>query len=405
MSGWRAAKDLLRVPRIATFLFGRTLAATGIWLERLGLSWIVWELTGQASWVGLLAFVRLAPTLVLTPWGGVLADRFGSASVLRACFSGAALAALGVWVLIRTDVLSVYGILLMGMLAGCVHAVATGPMKSVLSDVSPREGLATIVPLGSVTFNLAAFIGPALAGGLIAVAGAGPVFVLAALTSFAFVIILNGVGRESNPVKAKEPPFRAFAAAASRANADPLIGPLLALHLGFALFLRPVIDLLPVVVGQLLNGDAAGLGVSSAAMGFGALAGSLWLTWRSGGETGTRSLRLCVIGAGVVACMAAVALAASATLWQACVCLSALGAALVVRSAGGNTLVQLTASDSDRGRVMSLWGMVLRLGAALGGLTLGLAADLFGLRLGLVGAAALAAGLLVIFGPALWRSS
>ena len=404
MSGWHAAKDLLRVPRIATFLFGRTLAATGIWLERIGLSWIVWDLTGQASWVGLLAFVRLAPTLVLTPWGGVLADRFGSALILRACFSGAALVALGVWALIMTDMLSVFGILLMGTLAGCVQAMATGPMKSVLSEVSPRALLATIVPLGSVTFNLAAFIGPALASGLIVLAGTGPVFVLAALMSLIFVLILGSVGKSPDAIVATESPFQAFAAAASRANAEPLIGPLLALHFGFALFLRPVIDLLPVVAGQLLHGDVAAFGVLSAAMGFGALAGSLWLTWRSGGETGTHALRLRVLRAGCVACLAAVALAASTTLWQAGACLCALSAALVVRGAGGNTLVQLTVPDSDRARVMSLWGMVLRLGAALGGLTLGIAADLFGLRLGLIGAGALLAGLLVVFGPALSRA-
>lgn len=403
MSGWHAARDLLRVPCIATFLFGRTLAATGIWLERIGLSWIVWDLTGQASWVGLLAFVRLAPTVVLTPWGGVLADRFGSALVLRTCFSGAALVALGIWVLITTEMLSFLGMLVMGTLAGCVQAVATGPMKSVLSEVSPRASLATIVPLGSVTFNLAAFVGPALAGGMIAVAGAGPVFILAAVTSAAFVVILGGVAKAPEGVRAMASPFRAFAAAASRANADPLIGPLLALHLGFALFLRPVIDLLPVVVGQLLNGDVAAFGVLSAAMGFGALVGSLWLTWRSGGETGTRALRLRVFGAGCVACLAAVALAASASVWQAGVCLCFFGATLVVRGAGGNTLVQLTVPDSDRARVMSLWGMVLRLGAALGGLALGITADLVGLRLGLIGAAALVAGLLVVFGPALWR--
>lgn len=403
MSGWHSTRELLHVPRVATFLFGRMLAATGIWLERIGLAWIVWELTAQASWVGVLAFVRLAPTLVLTPWGGVLADRFGAAPVLRACFSGSALVALGVVALIVTNSLSLAGILAMGALTGCFQAVATGPMKSILSDISPRALLATIVPLGSVTFHLAGFIGPALAGVLTAAVGTGPVFVLATITSLAFVVILRSVPHMRLQDGRLGSHLHAFGAAASRACSDPLIGPLMVMHLGVALFLRPVIDLLPVVAGNLLNGDAGTLGVLSASMGLGALAGSLWMTWRSGGETGTRALRLRVLSAGFAASFAAIALAASISLWQAGVCLFALGAALVMRGAGGNTLVQLTVTDSERGRVMSLWGMVLRLGAALGGLALGIAADYLGLRSVLIGAGGLVACFLLVLGRALWR--
>ena len=84
------------------------------------------------------------------------------------------------------------------------------------------------------------------------------------------------------------------------------------------------------------------------------------------------------------------ALALSLSAVQAALCLFVLGAALVVRGAGGNTLVQLTVADTERGRIMSLWGMALRLGSALGGLILGVSAELVGLRTVLILAAMIA---------------
>lgn len=395
MSGWNATIELLREPRISVFLAGRALAAMGIWLERIGLTWLVWELTGSAGWVGVLAFVRLMPTLVLTPLGGVLADRIGGVAILLQCFVGAALVAACMAALLFAGAAGLWAVLGIGVLAGALQAVATGPMKSVLSEVAPRHRLATIVPLGSVTFNLAGFVGPALAGVLIATVGTASVFVLAAATSVAFVGALACFRNPPRRTASRGRVMTDFFASVRTARSDPVIAPLMLLHVAFALLLRPVIDLLPVIAGTLADGDAEALGLFGAALGLGALVGSLWLTWRSGGLSGApKALSRRILAGGAVATVAAVALALSSWAIQAALCLCILGGALVVRGAGGNTLVQLTVADAERGRVMSLWGMVLRLGSALGGLILGIAAEVFGLRMVLIAAAIIAGAVL-----------
>lgn len=386
MSGWHAAADVLRAPYMAAFLAGRTVAATGIWLERIGLAWIVWEMTGSASWVGVLAFVRLAPTAIFGPWGGVLADRIGSIGVLIFAYLGAALVSLAVAVLLVLGWLGLAAILVLAGISGSLQALANGPMKAAISEVSPRHLLATAVPLGSVTFNLASFIGPAIAGIVLAMAGPTPVFIGAAATAAMFGIVLLRTPRQQMAATGHGPALAAFADAIAEARSDPVIAPLLALHVVFAILMRPVIDLLPVVVGELVDGGPGALGFLTGAMGLGALAGSLWLTWRSDDD---RLRRRVLLGAGTAA-VAAALLAFATTEWQAAACLLLFGAALVVRGAGGNTLVQMVVEDSYRGRVMSIWGMVLRLGAAIGGLGLGIAADMFGLRPVLLVAAALA---------------
>lgn len=383
------------------FLAARAVAATGIWMERIGLGWLVWEATGSAGWVGALAFVRLAPTAFFGPWGGVLADRVGSLRVLRASYLAAAAVSLATAVLVLAGAAGLTALLLLGTASGMLQAIANGPMKAALSEVSPRRLLATAIPLGSVTFNLAAFVGPALAGGMLATSGAAPVFVTAALASALFVGVLVQLPNAPPSGAARGPAIQAFAEAAGAAARDPVIAPLLLMHTVFSLLMRPVIDLLPAVAGGLFGGGPETLGLLTAAMGLGALAGSLWLTWRSGsGELGRR-----ILGAACLAVVAAAALALAATEVQAALCIAALGGALVVRAAGGNTVVQLEVEDALRGRVMSIWGTVLRLGSAVGGLALGLAADRFGFQVSIVVAAVLAALSIPPVARSLWRSS
>jgi len=386
MNGLRVAVQLFRTPGIGPFLAGRAVAATGIWMERIALGWLMWEATGSAGWVGALAFARLIPTALFGPWGGVLADRAGAIRVLQAAYAATGALAVLIAAIVLAGMAGPTALLVLGTVSGALQALANGPMKSALSDVAPRHLLATAVPVGSVTFNAAAFVGPALAGVTIAAFGAAPVFLAVAATAMLFFAILSRLPRTAPEPSPRETALNAFTDAGRIAARHPLIGPLLLLHLAFALLMRPIVELLPAVAGVLLDGGPATLGLLTSAMGVGAFAGSLWLTWRSGSPGLLRP----VLGAAAAACIAALLLAASRTDLEAALCFAGFGGALVVRAAGGNTVVQLEVEDRYRGRVMAIWGTILRLGAALGGLVLGLAADAFGMRAVIAAAALLA---------------
>ena len=376
MSGLRIAASLFRAPQIGPFLIGRTMAATASWMERLALGWLMWEATGSAAMVGGLAFVRLAPSLVLGPWGGVLADRRGSVLVLAACYAASVPLAVAAMMLAMFGILGPEVLLALGAASGALQSIANGPMKSAVSDVTPRAHLATAVPVASVTFNLAAFVGPAIAGGLIAAIGAAPVFLLAAIGFLAFVLVLMRLPRAARVPSPRQGTVLAFSEAGRHALRHPVIGPLFLLHVSFSVLMRPIVEVLPAVSGQLFGGGASTMGLLTASSGLGAFAGSLWLTWRSDRP----GLRLRVLGAALAACCAALAVGASEHAPQAAIAFAALGGALVVRAAGANTIIQLLVEDHFRGRVMAMWGTILRIGAGLGGLFLGILADSVGMR-------------------------
>jgi MFS family permease len=386
MNGLSVALGLFRTPGIGPFLIGRALAATAGWMERITLGWLMWDATGSATAVGVLAFVRLAPSIVLGPLGGVLADRRGSTAILAACQAATVPVALLAAALVAGEVAGPAALLALGAASGVLQALAIGPNKSAVSEVAPRQHLATAIPLSSVTFNAAAFVGPALAGSMIVAFGAAWVFALVAVGAGAFAVILARLPRAHGTPSPPQGAMLAMAEATRAAVRHPVIGPLLWLHVSFSLLMRPIVELLPAVAGKLVGAGPQTLGLLTAAMGLGAFAGSLWLTWRSGSPGLVRPVLL----AAVAACLAAFLLALGSGVLQAAACFAALGGALVIRAAGGNTLVQLLVEDRYRGRVMSVWGTTLRIGAALGGLALGALSDVFGMGL-VIALAALAA--------------
>lgn len=223
MNGLRVAAGLFRTPRIGPFLIGRMLAATAVWMERLAFGWMMWAATGSATMVGLLAFVRLAPSLILGPWGGVLADRRGSILVLASCYAASVPVALLAAMLALAAEVGPATVLALGAASGALQAIANGPMKSAVSDVAPRAHLATAVPLASVTFNLAAFFGPAMAGMLIAISGPPVVFLLAALGFGAFVLVLVRLPRTASAPSPQHGAIRAFGEAGLSAMRHPVI--------------------------------------------------------------------------------------------------------------------------------------------------------------------------------------
>ena len=383
-AGLEGIRALLRAPGMGAFMAGRMVAAAAGWMERLALGWMAWQATGSTAFLGLIAFLRLAPSVALTPLGGALADRVGSVAILaRAHVAlGALMAAMAA--VAAAGPPSPWLIAAAALALGAAHALAVAPFKTAVARLAPSRLIGVAVPVGSATFHAAAFLGPAAAGAIIAVAGPAPVFLAAAAAALGFAALLRSMPAERAAAGGAHTDAGRFWPAVAEALRDPLMGPVFALHAAFALLMRPVIDLMPAVAAMTGGDAAATLGLLTGAMGAGALVGAVWLALK--GEAGLRGRML---GGAALGIVAALALAAAASPLWAAAALAALGAALTVRAAGGATLVQLALREGARGRVMAAWSLTLRLGAALGGLGLGLLAEAIGLR------AAIAAGALV----------
>ncbi len=386
----------LRTPGIAAFLTGRFLAAMGVWSERIAIGWLIWERTGSTALLGLAAFLKLGPAIVLSPIGGMMADRMGSVGLLRRCYALNAALAL---VLAASAVhLPLALVLALTAALGCVQAVAAAPIKSVVPQIVRREDLAVAFPVSSATFNLAAFVGPAAAGVAIATLGLWAAFSVSVLGATIFFVVLarwSGTDRRVEPAGTNW--LREIVDAASFISQDRRIGPIMVLHVAASLCLRPFIDLLPAHVARLGSGGPAMLGFATSAFGFGAVAGAVWMAAAAMDEALARRLLWGTVIA--VVCLLLIALG-GATL-SFLVAATGFGAAMMVRGTATLTLVQIAAPEGMRGRVSGLYSTIIRGGAAIGAALIGLAAIPVGLPVATAGAAILCALALALCWPRL----
>lgn len=384
---------VLRTPGVAAFLGGRFLAAMGQWSERIAIGWLIWNTTQSPALVGLAAFLRLAPAIALSPLGGVLADRHGAVGILRIAHALNALLALA---LAATAAVLPLGLLLAATAClGVVQALAAAPLKSVVPQVLAREHLPVAIPLSSATFNLAGFVGPAVAGAAIALAG---VWAALAVSAVGCIVFWVALGRWTNTDRRRaegeeaEGIGREIAAALSYVRSDPVMRPIFLLHLAAALCLRPFIDLLPAFVGASGDSGAALLGLATSAVGAGAVVGALWMAVSAGATTLARRLLL----ATLVAVAALLALAITGFSVGILPLVLVFGTAMVVRATATLTFIQLVAPPAMRGRVAGFYSMTIRGGAAVGAAAIGVLGEAAGLDVAMGLAAALCAGCLAL---------
>ncbi len=167
---------------------GQVVSLVGTWMQRVAQDWLVLTLTGgDAVALGIVAALQFGPTLVLSMWGGVLADRYDKRRLILITQSLMAACALVLGLLDLAGVVSLWQVYAIALAMGCVSAVDAPVRQSFVVEMVGSEQLTNAVGLNSMTFNLARIVGPAVAGVLITVVGTGWVF-LANVGSFAAVI-------------------------------------------------------------------------------------------------------------------------------------------------------------------------------------------------------------------------
>jgi MFS family permease len=386
--------------RNARIFFGASLTAwTGLWMHRIAVSWLAWELTGSAFWVGMVAFCDLAPAVVVSPIAGAIADRADRLRLTMLSQAAIGLNAALIAALVALGAMNIGVLLVLEVVGGVAASFAQPARQSLMPGLVPRADLPAAVALNSLTFNVARFIGPALAGPIIAVAGVWP-----AIAANAVAYLLATLTTPLLRVAAEARRGHAATASLLGETADgiryaarhPGLGPILAFAAVAALLLRGVQEILPPFVERAFGRGAESLAVLTAAFGVGALVAGLAVAARGRMEGTTRLAILGVLG------LAAATAGFAATGWFAfgVLCAALMGAAGSVHGISVQTLAQNASDPAMRGRVLSLWGLITRAFPALGALALGAAGEVWGLALPTL-AAVLLSLLVVAWG--LWR--
>ncbi len=363
------------------YLTGQGVSIIGTWTQQVAMAWLVYRLTGSPLWLGVVGFAGQIPALFLTPLAGSLIDRCDRHRLLLLTQSAALAQAAALAALTLTGAVAAWHVVALSLFLGTLNAFDQPARQSFLSElVGKGDDLANAIALNSSVFNGARLVGPALAGLLLALTSPGVCFLANALSYVAVLAALAAMRlpRRERPAARGRLLGGAVEGLAYAWRSAPIRSLLVLIGL-FNMAGMAETTLLPVVATRALAGGSSTLALLSGAAGFGAFAAAALLAARRsvGGLE-----RWVVAGSGVFG-LALVAFSFAGALWAAALLLSVTGFTLLLLTAAANTLLQTLADEDKRGRVVSLYTMMVTGLAPVGGLLAGLLADRVGAALAL----------------------
>ena len=375
MTGFlKATFRALRHRGYRLFFFGQTISTVGTWAQKVAQAWLVLEVSGSGTLLGVTAGLQQAPTLVLTAWAGLLADRIDRRTILLWTQVCAAVPAAVLATLALLDRVTVPAIMLLAVVGGIVEAFDKPVRHTFAADVVPPEDVTNAVALNSTMFNAGKVVGPATAGIAINVAGVAATFLFNVASFAIMAFALDRISRaEIQPRPSAPREKRLLRAGLSYARRTPNLFAVLALTTLTGLVAYEWNTAIPLLA-QEFSTDAATIGFFFSAMGAGAILGSLSVAGAL-----VAAPRTFLLGAVVFAVTLGL-VAAAPTTALALVALFLLGAAATTFRALATSLIQLESDPAMRGRMVSLLIIALNGTSPVSGPLIGATAEHLGAR-------------------------
>lgn len=342
----------------------------------VAIGWLVYHLTNSALLLGLVGFFSQIPSFVLTPFTGVFVDRWNRHRILVITQTLSMIQAFALAFLTLTGTINILSIILLSLSLGLINAFDMPARQAfVIEMVEKKEDLPNAIALNSSLVNVARFIGPAVAGLLVAAVGEGFCFLINGISYVAVIIALlamkvnkitERVSINNIPKEIKEGFKYSFGFA-------PIRSILLLLGL-VSLVGMPYTVLMPIFAKDILHGGAHTLGFLMAAAGIGALVGGIYLASRKSvlGLVKILTFATGIFGLGLII------FAFSKNLYFSLSMMLVSGFGMLLQIAASNTLLQTITEDDKRGRVMSFFTMAFMGMSPFGNLIAGAMADKIG---------------------------
>jgi len=376
---------------------GALVANIGTWMQRVAQDWLVLTVLSHESGVavGVTTALQFAPTLFLSVWAGVLADRVNRRKLLIATQLGQAALALGLGALVLSGHAELWQVYVFAGALGCVTAIDGPVRQTFVAEMVPAEKLSNAVGLNSASFNAARLIGPGLAGLLIAGVGTGWVFIINGLT-FATTILALTQMRTSELRRMPQ---------ASRAKGQIREGLRYVRHRSDIVVIMVVVSVISTfglnfqltsaMMARTEFGKGAGeYGILGSVLAIGSLTGALLAARRE-----RPRVRL-VIGSAFAFAISTGVMALMPTYVSYAVATIPVGLASLTMLTAANTTIQMSTDPAVRGRVMAIYMMVFLGATPIGSPIVGWVAEQWGPRWS-IGIGSITA-LLVASGATVW---
>jgi MFS family permease len=363
------------------YLGGNLFASNALWMQRVTIGWIAWDLTSSAAFVGFVAFANFAPSMIAGPLFGVLIDRVRVKQAALITQFLSFVIALGFYVFFVFGVLDELVILLLSAFSGLIVSAHSPIRMSLAPRLVDRASVSSVITLGAINFNLARLTGPAVGGWLIALWGVSAALFIQVLCylPFLFAISLLQPRERSSSETSKEAFLNALKSGIRHVLKSPLICQALLITALYSFLIRGALELLPVIADGLFSKGATGLGLLTSCAGFGALLAGMAKALLPNQIAGAIPKYVLV---SVLFGIAMVSLVGLSNSWMlTLLCISYLGFAGTLSGISLQTAIQIELEDNFRGRVMSLWTMAGIGGSAAGAIALGALTDYLGFKL------------------------
>jgi MFS family permease len=353
----------------ALFFSGQSVSQIGTWMQRTGVSWVVYSMTHSTFMLGLTIFASQFPSFLFSLPGGIASDRYNRYKILLITQTVSMLQAGVLATLVLLDHCNVFWLLTLSSVLGIVNAFDVPARQPMIHElINDKEDLPNALALNSSLVNLARLLGPALSGLILVRFGAGICFLLNAIS---FLAVLTSL------LLMKLPPYQAPETRRKAASElkegfvyvknTPSIGVILLMLSLVSLLVLPYDTLLPEFAKEVFKGDAATFGYISSFMGLGALAGTLFLaSLKKGADLKyVLLINLILVGAGLI-CFSHLSYFPLAMLFATITGFGAMSQTTICL-----TIIQVNAEAHMRGRVMSFLAMAVFGMLPLGSLIIG----------------------------------
>jgi MFS family permease len=382
------------------FFTGQLISLVGTWMQQIAMVWLAYRLTDSAVMLGLVGFASQIPILLFSTLAGVWNDRLDRRRLLLWTQFFSMLQALALFALTASGTITPALLVTLAFVLGCINAVDLPARQAFVAQlVENKADLPNAIGLNSLLMNGSRFVGPTLAGLIVALAGEAACFLINALSYLGVLAALAAIRLTPRAIRS-QPALTALREGLLYAFSHPQIRLPLFMVAGFSFFVTPYAVLMPVFAREIFHGGAETYGFLIGSAGIGSLCAALFLALR--GRTGMSAgldglvAHATLAGGAALSGFVLVATLSPALHW-AYPLLALLGFAVVLTVAGSNILIQTVVEENYRGRVMAIFSTAFLGIAPLGSLAVGTIGETLGVRQTLLACGLLTVGLGTIY--------
>lgn len=356
-------------------------ALHGVWIQRIVVAWLAWDVSSSPAFVGFATFLSFVPTMITGPFFGVVADRIEIRVAIYSNYIAMLLVTLTFIVSAYVFGINKISLVLFATVIG-ITASANHPFRmSIAARLGSKEKLSSIIAITTLNFNISRLVGPAIGGVLLAQFGPTQTLWVTCVGFLPIILLVRNIKIRPRDVKAKpqQHVLSALRDGLSYTKRDRFMLYIFGLTICVTMVGRGLLETLPIIAQGMFDKGPNELGLLTASAGGGAILASFAKAVGKPQEPG--NVGFLGILSSILVPISIISLGFSRDIIATAGLLALLGFSATFFATTMQSAAQLQLTDEFRGRVMSLWTMIAMGGGAIGALILGAVSEIIGISI------------------------